>query len=133
VRLLTKLRIGRGGDCEIRLAHDTVSRVHARIELLEAGRLRLVDQASSNGTWLRDGNRWQRVDQAEVTPQQEIRFGEVETVLRDLLADYPAFALAGEVDASLDSGVLELADTPAGERFERPRRNPRTGDIEEQS
>ncbi len=41
--------IGRGEDCDICINHGSVSRRHAQVTRLEAGRYELVDQGSSNG------------------------------------------------------------------------------------
>jgi ABC-type multidrug transport system ATPase subunit len=51
----SKVVIGRAGDCDVCLAHPTVSRRHAELERLPDGRLRLSD-TSRNGVFL-DGER----------------------------------------------------------------------------
>jgi ABC-type multidrug transport system ATPase subunit len=45
-----KVLIGRAPECELCLAHPTVSRHHAELELTESGALRLTDSGSMNGT-----------------------------------------------------------------------------------
>src|SRR5580704_11253225 len=48
--------IGRSADCQIQLEDDGVSRRHAKVSLAPEGVIRLVDLASTNGTWF-DGAR----------------------------------------------------------------------------
>ncbi len=131
MKLLTRLRVGRGADCEVRLDHDTVSRLHATLEWRGGGRLRLIDQDSSNGTFVSESGSWRRIDRVVIEPDREVRFGECSVVLNELLDAFPAFVLAGEAG---DAGNLDGAAAEAPEaRFERPRRNPSTGDIEDQT
>jgi pSer/pThr/pTyr-binding forkhead associated (FHA) protein len=47
-----RYRLGRAADADLRLAHVTVSRLHAEIEVLEGGGVVLTDLHSTNGTWL---------------------------------------------------------------------------------
>lgn len=130
MKLLRSLLIGRGLHCDITLDDDTVSREHARLELLPGARLDLADLDSSNGTSVEEDEQWRHIDREEVTPDQPIRFGEHEVKLRTLLETFPAFAIV------LHGGNLpdELAQRDARDllpQHERPRRNPSTGDIEE--
>ncbi|HEX8793198.1 MAG TPA: FHA domain-containing protein, partial [Polyangiaceae bacterium] len=50
------VRIGRGVEAECRLEFAYVSRLHARIELID-GRLLLEDEGSRSGTWVHDHSR----------------------------------------------------------------------------
>lgn len=130
MKLLRTLLIGRSADCDIRLDHDTVSRRHARLELLSGARLALTDLGSSNGTHVEEGEAWSRIDYREVTADQPLRFGEFEVQLRALLEAFPAFAIVLNEEALSGEG-LEFTAGHATPRHERPRRNPSTGDIEE--
>ncbi len=131
------MRVGRTESCEIRIEDDTVSREHATLEALGDGRIRLTDLQSSNGTWVRESSDWRRIEREDLGPEREVRFGEHRAVLRSLLANFPAFVLVTE-DGESDIGPHAVTavigtEDPPDPRFERPRRNPRTGDIEEQS
>lgn len=130
MKLLRSLLIGRGIHCDISLDDDTVSREHARLELLPGARLDLTDLDSSNGTLVEDGTQWRRIEREEVSPDQPVRFGEHEVALRTLLEAFPAFAvvLGGE---ELPDVLLEQGSRDSLPRHEKPRRNPSTGDIEE--
>jgi len=50
------VRIGRGEEAECRLEFPYVSRLHARLELIE-GHVFLVDEGSRTGTWVHDHSR----------------------------------------------------------------------------
>lgn len=52
-----RIRIGRGRECDVRLAGDVesvVSRVHAELTVGASGALTLCDAGSSNGTFVND-------------------------------------------------------------------------------
>jgi len=93
----TKLLIGRDRDCDIALAHESVSARHAELTFLPAGKLLLTDRKSRNGTFrlLPDG-REQRVHQELVSPMDRVRLGEVALTVREILEaarlKYPGFA-----------------------------------------
>ena len=130
MKLLRKLHIGRGADCDIHLQDDTVSRRHARLELLPGARLQLTDLGSSNGTWLLRAGEWQRLVEEEVSAEAQIRLGEHEVSLRALLADFPAFALVFEHEGPVPEAKPRHGQ-PDLPRHKKPRRNARTGDIED--
>lgn len=66
-------RVGRGRDCEICLAHNTVSTQHAELALSNDG-VYLRDTDSTNGTFLGG----ERITESWLAPGQEIKFGDVE-------------------------------------------------------
>jgi pSer/pThr/pTyr-binding forkhead associated (FHA) protein len=125
-----RLLVGRDAACDLRFDDDTVSRRHAAIQATTDGRLRLIDLASSNGTWLRGTGGWRRLVDEAVEPGATIRFGEREVVLRDALG-----ALALPAVFVTRGGPLSAGDGTARSEppLERPRRNPETGEIEEGS
>lgn len=130
MKILRSLIIGRSVECDIRLDHDTVSRQHARLELLPGARLGLTDLGSSNGTSLEKDAQWHPIEREEVTADQPVRFGEHEVQLRSLLEAFPAFAIVLHADIPGED-ISELQVSDALPRHEKPRRNPSTGDIEE--
>ncbi len=81
-----KYLIGRDRNCDIALAHATVSSRHAELSFLGDGKLLLTDCQSCNGTFrlLPDG-RALPVRQELVSPLDRVRFGEVALDMRDLL------------------------------------------------
>lgn len=122
-------------ECDLAIAGDSVSPIHAQLVLTREGFLNVLDAGSDHGTWLGRNGQWIRVMKAELGQNDRIRFGEVEVALEQLLQ------LFGEnVRAQLrDSRMLHvpaalserMAASEARVLFERPRRNPETGNIEE--
>jgi len=53
------VRIGRNPDCELILKHSQVSRLH--LTLSKEGEKCFAEDSSSNGTFLKDGTGWQRL------------------------------------------------------------------------
>ncbi len=121
--------VGRDAGCDLRFEDDTVSRRHATIQAAGDGRFRLVDLASSNGTWLRRDGSWRRVIDDVVEAGDTIRFGEREVVLREALGALLTPGLAPPGGGAVIAGGAEPQEPP----LERPRRNPETGEIEESS
>ena len=95
--------IGRDRACDIPLADDSVSGRHAELEFLEDGKLLLTDCRSTNGTFLL-GTQGQarRMTQSLVSPLDQVRFGNVTLVMRELLealrlkSDVPVAAPAAQ-------------------------------------
>jgi len=76
--------IGRHSDCDVVLADDSVSRLHAELVLGRNRRFFLVDRQSTRGTWLSRGS-WQRLDRADyVQSDERVRFGDSELTVEDL-------------------------------------------------
>ncbi len=95
-------KIGRGDANHIVLADKSVSRQHAELEELGAGRFRLKDLGSSSGTQMLSGSDWVDVQEAEVRHDTRIRLGEHETTPMDLVRDQ-------------DKTVVQAKATPAAE------------------
>jgi hypothetical protein len=65
-----QLVLGRGGDADVRLDGEGISRMHASLEPL-GEHVRLIDLESTNGTWLNG----ERVSLAQVQPEDVVRLG----------------------------------------------------------
>jgi len=137
VRQQDKRIIGRSEDCDMVLDHPSVSRLHATVQATPEGYLAVVDADSSNGTFLHRNSRWIRIRKVILGTQDRVRFGEHEVPVRQLVE------LLGQQDRirlregySVRGKPLLFDDWP-GEAtrprivLENPRRNPLTGDIEE--
>jgi len=137
VRQQDKRIIGRAEDCDMVLNHPSVSRLHATVQAKPDGYLAVVDAESSNGTFLHRNGRWIRIRKVILGTQDRVRFGEHEVPVRQLVE------LLGQQDRirlregySVRGKPLLFDDWP-GEAtrprivLENPRRNPLTGDIEE--
>lgn len=129
--------IGRSGDCHLVLDDASVSRRHATAVVTPEGFLAVQDLVSANGTWLQRNGRWIRVRRAILGMRDRIRFGEQELPLERLVELFGRDARIRLREGYSVRGRPLLRDDLSGERsphrvvLENPRRNPLTGDIEE--
>ena len=129
--------IGRASECNLVVEHESVSRVHASIEVTGEGYLAVQDTRSSNGTFLHRNGRWIRTRKVILGSQDRIRFGDHEVPLDRLIELFgnqsrvrlrEGYSVRGKPLLFDDM----LADLPKPKIvLENPRRNPITGDIEE--
>lgn len=134
-------RLGRLPDCELRIAHASVSRVHARVESRDDGWY-LVDADSRNGLFAAG----RRVREVRLVPGAAVRLGEFELTVADerggsaaVIDEDLEFDLGDEPDVATaaadsgpgdsgpgDTGGIELED-PAeialGSAASRPERS----------
>jgi len=129
--------IGRANDCDLVLSHHTVSRMHASIEVSEEGYLAVQDVQSSNGTFLHRNGRWIQVRKIILGSQDRIRFGEIEVPLEQVVELFgnrtrvrlrEGYSVRGK-PLLFDDMPFELPKPKVV--LENPRRNPLTGNIEE--
>ena len=95
---MSKIRcytVGRDPSASVVLSHDTVSRVHAELISVSGGQVYITDCASTGGTFIDEGGRWQKITQAFVDAGGRLRFGEVEVGVERLLADISRLSAAG--------------------------------------
>ena len=130
---------GREARCDLVLEHSTISRVHARIELAEDGRVSLEDNGSSNGVFLNRNGTWIRAKKITLCIGDRVRLGGIEVPLEQLTAVFGHRSNArleprhfSPRDGNMVTGPF--ATQPDEEPLLlRPRRNPVTGKIEENS
>ena len=84
---MTIYKIGRAEGNDIVLGEKSVSRHHAELEELGAGRFRLKDLGSSQGTQMLSGSEWVEVKESEIRHDTKVRLGEYETTPMDLIRD----------------------------------------------
>lgn len=129
--------IGRNADCDIVVVHESVSLLHAHIHVTEEGYLAIQDANSEKGTFLNRNDHWIRVKKVILGTQDRIRLGDKELSLDSLVA-----AFGGQHPVRLREGYSvrgkplifdqQLLDMPKPKIIiENPRRNPVTGNIEE--
>ena len=131
--------IGREDSCDLVLEHPTASRIHAHLELIKDGALTVVDADSSNGTFLNRNDDWIRVKKVKLCVGDRIRFGDHEVTLQQLAATLGKHTdiRLGDKNISLrhrkDSAGRVADWEQAGPALQKPRRNPLTGKIEDNS
>ncbi|MCW5982336.1 MAG: FHA domain-containing protein [Bryobacteraceae bacterium] len=118
-----KFTIGRDRNCDVPIADDSVSRLHAEIVLSEGSRILLTDCRSSNGTFLIRNGKKETVQQAYVAPGDTLQFGGVTMPVADLLdairnrQKRPEAAAAGK---PTPAPRAEPAPTPPAEAAVKP-------------
>lgn len=79
------LTVGRDRTCDIPIADDSVSRLHAEVAQLDDGRWLVRDRQSSNGTRLIRGGRSTLVREEVIAAGDAVQFGSVVLAFEDLL------------------------------------------------
>ncbi len=80
-----KFSIGRRRDCDIVLADDSVSRVHAQLTFLKGGKLLLTDCKSTHGTFVIQNGEKKEVRQELISPLEKIQLGDVAVSVKEIL------------------------------------------------
>ena len=80
-----KFTIGRDRGCDIPIADESVSRLHAQLTFTEGQQICLIDCNSSNGTFLFKGGRPEPIQQEFISPGDKVQFGSVAFQVADLL------------------------------------------------
>lgn len=112
------LLVGRNSECDLEFRNDSVSRRHAELVLSDTGTALLTDRGSSQGTFVRSGDSWGRIEHLQLTPEMRLRFGKAEVSARRLLQvarGAQAPASAGEPEPTGESDII--------------RRNPLDGSV----
>ena len=82
----TLYRIGRGEQADIRIGHNSVSRLHAEMIMTADGRCYLSDCASRGGTHREKNGEWVPVTQEFVNLTDGLLLGRYRTSVKQLLA-----------------------------------------------
>lgn len=109
---MAKLRIGRSDTNDIVLDETSISRKHAEIEDLGGGAWRLTDIGSSAGTFVKKGGQWTQISSADVDADTEVRFGEAEFNLSDIISVDPATIrpdTASGLGQRAEKGAMEIS------------------------
>jgi pSer/pThr/pTyr-binding forkhead associated (FHA) protein len=129
--------MGRAADCDLVLEHHSVSRLHANIEVTGEGYLAVTDAHSSNGTFLHRNGRWIRSLKVILGTQDRLRFGDHEVELDQLIGLFGTKSRVKLREGYSVRGKPLLFDHLPDDLpkpkivLDNPRRNPLTGDIEE--
>jgi pSer/pThr/pTyr-binding forkhead associated (FHA) protein len=128
---------GRESSCDFVLENPGISPLHARIELADDGLVCVVDEESDNGSFLNRNDIWIRVMKVTLCIGDRIRFGETEVPIDRLVSVF-----GNESNARLEARHFAPGQVSSGTRsfvrhhdhgpvLQKPRRNPKTGKIEE--
>ena len=128
---------GRESSCDIFLDNPGISPLHARIELAVDGLVCVVDIESDNGTFLNRNDVWIRVRKVTLCIGDRIRFGDIEVPSDQLVSVF-----GNESNARLEARHFAPRHVSSGTKLfvkhhdhgpvlQKPRRNPKTGKIEE--
>ena len=137
VKIEESKTVGRSADSDLVLPHASVSRLHATIGVTDEGFLSVQDADSSNGTFLHRNGRWVRARRIILGSKDRIRFGDQEVDLERLVSLFGSRSRVRLREGYSARGkplVFDdiLQDLPKPKVIlENPRRNPLTGDIEE--
>ena len=127
--------IGSWSQCDLVLAGAKVSPIHAHIQLGSDGYLTVLDAGSDHGTFLQRNQQWIRIMKAELGSGDRIRCGETEVELAQLVDVFGERVRVQMRDRQALRMPARLAERLAAAEtrvlIERPRRNPETGNIEE--
>lgn len=122
--------VGREPGCDVWLDDASVSRHHAEVVRLSGGRLYVTDRATTNGTFVFDGNTWRGIRQAFLKPGGRVRFGDVE-MSAGRLDDSCQRADARAVDGTQAAEAVSKKEDSPGPNSGLVR-DPTTGEILEQ-
>jgi len=128
---------GRESSCDIVLENPDISPLHARIELADDGLVCVVDDESDNGTFLNRNDVWIRVMKVTLCIGDRIRFGAIEVPIDRLVSVF-----GSESNTRLEARHFAPRQVSSGTKsfvrhhdhgpvLQKPRRNPKTGKIEE--
>lgn len=129
---------GRESSCDIVLDHAGISLLHARIELAEDGLVCVVDEGSDSGTFLNRNDVWVRIMRVTLCVGDRIRFGELEVPIEQIISVFGSDTNARLetrhfVPRQISSGAKPFVrHHDHGPVMQKPRRNPKTGKIEEE-
>ena len=128
---------GRESSCDIVLENPEISPLHAHIELADDGLVCIVDVESDNGSFLNRNDVWVRVRKVTLCIGDRIRFGDTEVPIDRLVSVFGSDSNARlearhfaprQVNSGTKSFVRHHDHGPV---LQKPRRNPKTGKIEE--
>ena len=127
--------MGSSSQCDLVVDGEKVSPIHAQVQLDQEGYLTVLDAGSDHGTFLRRNKQWIRVLKVEPGSDDCIRLGETELQLNqltDLFGERVRVRLRDSQSRRMPAIMAErLAAAKPRVTIERPRRNPETGNIEE--
>ena len=127
--------IGSWDGCDLAFDDKQMAPIHAQVQLNEDGFITVLDAGTDDGTFLQRNEQWIRIVRIELGSQDRIRCGSQVIdagQLVKLFGEQVRVQLRDNDKLRVPSALEErLAAAEKRVVFERPRRNPETGNIEE--
>jgi predicted component of type VI protein secretion system len=106
-------RIGRADTNDIVLADSTVSREHAELAEVGGGRFRIKDLGSTFGLAIWHEQDWQKVTECELRHDTQLRIGEYQTTVAELLRDTDQTVVRAKAREPAEANPPEPPPVPA--------------------
>lgn len=129
--------LGQDESCDIVMDDDSVSGIHARLELADDGLISVTDAGSENGVYLHRNDHWIKVKRVTLCSGDKICFGQVQVPLGQLTSVFGENSNARLEKKHVVLGRMKSTSgsfsqhAESGGVMQKPRRNPVTGKIEE--
>ena len=123
--------VGRDPSVSVVLQHETVSRVHAELIPVAGGQVFVTDCASTGGTFIEEGGRWQKITQAFADAKGRLKFGKMEVGVERLLADIARLAVSSGEGSGAAAGDASASAPEKSKPLDASRgvmRDPETGE-----
>lgn len=104
---MTSFTVGRGEQADVRLNHDTISRLHLRVTLVSPGAYLVEDLGSANGTWLLRGEQRLPLSAERLGAHDRLILGDYPVDVAQLLDRYQQGASAPQPTADRDSNTRD--------------------------
>lgn len=113
-------QVGRGRECHVVLADESVSRTHAEITVLPDGTYVLRDCNSTAGTIVHRQGRTNKIKESVLAPGDVLQFGEIRLTLQELVEALPAIPAAPHSSAQPSNQINGGQTDPEGPAKAQP-------------
>lgn len=133
----SSVTVGRSPQADLVIPHDSISRQHCQIELIN-GEFFITDVGSSNGTFI-DGRRLEKHERTKYQNTQHLKLGRLECDVSDLVSEDKTsdkvVSRKGEATATMRIGRIDLSKPINAEELAKkvkPKgpRNPITDELQ---
>ena len=115
-----RFSIGRSRDNDLVYDHHSVSRRHAELCFTAERRLLLIDCRSTNGTFVIQDGKAQKITQELISPTDTVQFGEVEVSVKELVESIRLkFPVIGGDFVDPNGGEKPRTEWPQGKNLVR--------------
>ncbi len=100
---MTSFTVGRGVQADVRLSHDTVSRLHLKVTPISDSQCLVEDLGSANGTWLLQDGQRVAVGHQPLANHLQLTLGDYPVTLAQLLSLHQQARAATEPPPGADN------------------------------